>query len=594
MKHTELEIDSKDIESLYEWYRAKTLFVNRTYQRKLVWSIEEKRALISSVLHEYPIPLFLFVNTPSGREILDGMQRLEALMSFIEQRYTYEGKYFDLEATALTLSLRDSGKVKQREPKLSREESTIISRYKVAISSYSSDQSHIEEVFRRINSNGRTLSKQELRCAGNITNFSELVRKIAIEIRGDTSHSDNLKLNNMHKISIGSEGLDYGINIENHFYITNSILTRKNFRASIDEELIAHMLGYLCLKEKPSAGSDSLDRFYGFSEGSDTSSQRLEIENHIQVNDRELFIDNFRTTFETLSDLFVKGGVNFNKHILGENNTSHECPRYYQVIFLAFYQLLIEEDLEIADRIGLLSKLKHIGEGEGSIIKLSSGSRWQANRRSESITDVVEHIRRFFKETTSKKVNTESVLLIEKLLTNSGTEQANYDFKQGFLPLMKDSKFNDAILDKVVETFVAINNIAEEAKGFVLVGIADNDKDAERHKLVWGGESIPSETGFHVVGIDREAIHAFGSLDQYMMAVKDKIKKNYDITEALKQQILKEMKLVKYNDKHVLLFPIVSVGEVAHCDGKYYLRLGTSTEEVESTNFAALFKNYHR
>ncbi|WP_076590366.1 DUF262 domain-containing protein [Vibrio ostreicida] len=594
MLQTNLEIDSKDIEALYEWYRNKALFVNRTYQRKLVWSIEEKRALISSVLHEYPIPLFLFVNLPSGREVLDGMQRLEALMSFIEQRYSYENKYFDLEATALTKELRDKKLIVQKEPKLSREESTAISRYKVAISSYSSDKAHIEEVFRRINSNGKTLSKQELRCAGNITNFSELVRKIAIEIRGDTSHSDNLLLNNMHRISIGSEGLRYGVNIENHFYITSSILTRKNFRASIDEELIAHMLGYLCLKEKPSAGSDSLDRFYGFSEGSESSSQRLEIENYIQINDKSEIIDNFRTTFETLSDLFTSSGLNFNKHILGENNTSHECPRYFQVIFLSFYQLLVDEGMEVSNRAGLLDKLKHIGEGEGSIIKLSSGSRWQASRRSESINDVVEHIRRFFTESKEKSVNTESVMLVDKLLTNSGTEQANYDFKQGFVSLSHEGKFNEALLASVVQTFVGINNISKDSIGYVIVGIADSKEDAQRHSEIRGSVPIPSDTGFHVVGVDEEAKKEFGSLDAYMMAIKDKIKKNFDMSEALKQQVLKDIKLVKYKDKHVLLFTIQSIGEVAYVDSKYYLRQGTSTEEVLAAEFPALFSNFHR
>lgn len=40
-----LNIDSKSIEDLYAWYSNKLLGVNRRYQRKLVWSIDEKKRL---------------------------------------------------------------------------------------------------------------------------------------------------------------------------------------------------------------------------------------------------------------------------------------------------------------------------------------------------------------------------------------------------------------------------------------------------------------------------------------------------------------------------------------------------------------------
>ncbi|MFV7847605.1 DUF262 domain-containing protein [Klebsiella pneumoniae] len=75
-------------------------------QRKLVWSLKEKTALISSMTQQYPIPLLLFVSIDNKREILDGMQRLEALMSFIEQRFSLNGKYFNLDAIALTNNLQ--------------------------------------------------------------------------------------------------------------------------------------------------------------------------------------------------------------------------------------------------------------------------------------------------------------------------------------------------------------------------------------------------------------------------------------------------------------------------------------------------------
>ena len=82
----------------YEWYREGKLLVNRRYQRKLVWTVEEKQKLIDSILLGYPLPLILLAQTKEAcYEIIDGMQRLNALFSFIETAYSLEDKsYFDL------------------------------------------------------------------------------------------------------------------------------------------------------------------------------------------------------------------------------------------------------------------------------------------------------------------------------------------------------------------------------------------------------------------------------------------------------------------------------------------------------------------
>lgn len=101
-----LEVKSKTIELVYREYLNQQYAVNRRYQRKLVWTIDEKQQLIDSILHHYPLPQFLVANTSVKRqsyEIIDGMQRLNAIVGFIENDFsTKRGEYFDLEATAST------------------------------------------------------------------------------------------------------------------------------------------------------------------------------------------------------------------------------------------------------------------------------------------------------------------------------------------------------------------------------------------------------------------------------------------------------------------------------------------------------------
>lgn len=61
----------------YELYRKNLLYVNRRYQRKLVWTVKEKQNLIESILKKYPVPLILLASIEDGKyEIIDGMQRL--------------------------------------------------------------------------------------------------------------------------------------------------------------------------------------------------------------------------------------------------------------------------------------------------------------------------------------------------------------------------------------------------------------------------------------------------------------------------------------------------------------------------------------
>jgi uncharacterized protein with ParB-like and HNH nuclease domain len=85
----------------YRLYRSGNLLVNRNYQRKLSWSVDEKEKLIGSILNGYPIPLILLAERPqvhgSGKyDIVDGMQRLNAICGFIENLFAFNGRYFAL------------------------------------------------------------------------------------------------------------------------------------------------------------------------------------------------------------------------------------------------------------------------------------------------------------------------------------------------------------------------------------------------------------------------------------------------------------------------------------------------------------------
>ena len=47
-----------------------------------------------------------------------------------------------------------------------------------------------------------------------------------------------------------------------------------------------------------------------------------------------------------IQKLFDANNLNFRSHILGNASSSQECPRYYQAVFLALYELIINENMQ--------------------------------------------------------------------------------------------------------------------------------------------------------------------------------------------------------------------------------------------------------
>ena len=104
--------------------------------------LKKRQRLVDSILLSMPIPLFLVAETGIGAgaafEVIDGMQRLNAMFSFLENEFLVQGRYFDLNTLADTKSLKDQGHLKQKDPVLSRASSVAYSNYTVALSVYRS------------------------------------------------------------------------------------------------------------------------------------------------------------------------------------------------------------------------------------------------------------------------------------------------------------------------------------------------------------------------------------------------------------------------------------------------------------------------
>ncbi len=185
-----LDVGGRHILDMWNSFEKEIFLVNRKYQRKLVWTLEEKQNFIDTILHKYPVPLFLLVgykdkNGEYHEDIIDGLQRLNAIFSFIKGEFAvfYNGRYSYFNYNAMYAeNTNPSDTVK---PVIDYNTCREFLLYKLPVTLTEADDTTVEDIFKRINSTGRKLSKQDLRQVGAVGAFSDLVRKTASYVRGD-------------------------------------------------------------------------------------------------------------------------------------------------------------------------------------------------------------------------------------------------------------------------------------------------------------------------------------------------------------------------------------------------------------------------
>lgn len=357
-----------NITEAYQLYRSGSLLVNRKYQRKLIWSAEEKERLIGSILKGYPIPLILLAERPqiygSGKyEIIDGMQRLNAICGFIENIFTFDNKYFNTDEFSYAKQLADENEFKVADKNalyLSRKECADIIHYQIAVTIYTAiEESDITEVFGRINSSGKHLSSQERRQAGVTTLFAEVVRVIAMKLRGDDTQKI-LHLSQMPQVSIDSKQSNqgYGVQAEDTLWCKQGILRISQLRDSEDEDMIADISASILLNEPLPRSKERLDSLYD-----ETSSYFQDIEKSLAVYTPDRLEENIVKTFSVLGETIEAYSLESKCLLNIVNPGSHNpIPQAFYTIFMAFFDLIINQELLPANLDGIMNGLKNLQE----------------------------------------------------------------------------------------------------------------------------------------------------------------------------------------------------------------------------------------
>lgn len=565
-----LQVQNLTIEQLYKLYKTEKLLVNRRYQRKLVWTVEEKENFIDSISIDYPVPLLLVAEVQyKGNqvyEIIDGMQRLNAIMDFLEDEFPLHGEFFNMDSVSSVKLLKDRGELKQKMPMLNSDLSSKIAGYSLPLSvTTNTDAQVIDDIFKRINSSGKHLSPHEIRQAGATNHFGHIVRVLSESIRRDVSHSDILTLNNMKQISINSYKLNYGINLGTIFWCQHGIISKNNVRDSRDEEMVAHLLSAILKKPRPSATSYNLDKFY---------QTNGDFEKLISLRGESIIIDNFEAVFEEVQKTFESTGSTF-KQVLFKKEVDH-VNRVFQVFFLAFYDLLIEEQKKIDNYAELCKSLEGIGD---RFFTDKAESFLHSKEREEAIAMAKGFMSKYFSNRThNDPALSNGITRLRNLLSSSQTENTNYDFKIGFHQLEGKGEFNHGLLQKVVKTLSAMINQGPDSVGYVVVGVADDKDDARRYETYYGKQARQYK-GFFVTGVQDEA-SKYKNHDLYTKYVKDQINAVSEVDTSFRSLITRNMDYIRFYDRAILIFRVYNEGQPVKYDGKFYERNGSHNTEV--------------
>ena len=585
----ELSIKSMTVNQIYSLFIERKLNVNRQYQRKLCWTIEEKRNFIDSISNGYPVPLFLLAIDENGNyEIIDGMQRLDALCTFIEQKYELIDGYFNLESMPDTLQLKRNNKLKQKKSIISLQKCKEIANYPLPVSVFSAKDNNIEEVFKRINSTGKHLSQQELRQIGVSSDYAILVRQLSSEIRGDYS-TDTLSLNEMSKISLSNYRLNYSINVSDIFWIKNDIINSNDLRQSRDEEIVAFLLAGIILdtKLKLYYTGTILNKFYGYSRNPLDTDKPIEMTSLQNAIDR-IGIDNIKNRFHIVMSC-IKDVLTFSKssfrNIIKADKSISDLSIQFQIVFMAIYRLMILEKKTDYNIKELSEKLKLNGN-------YLNDTDIRNNKKLNTKIDIIYGlIQEAFnsKEIEDPGIDNWSMTCVN-ILNKSRTEQTLYDFKIGFVDY-KTNKMNESVIEKILKTLSAINNIGPNKVGYILIGIADNEKKKKKYSNFYKIDYV-MEGDFPIVGVEHDAQALGLSLDRYTHNIKEYIKKSNSIPTDYITHILTNMKTPILYNKQLIIFKTNFNEPVTYKD-KFYIREFTDVTEVPIQNYSSLVKKYY-
>lgn len=580
-----LTVERYTVSDIIVNYLKDQFYVNRRYQRRLVWGVEEKRLLIDSIIKGIPLPAVLLVkyDVPGlgGKknilEIVDGMQRLNAVISFVLGEFGIEYNknmyYFDSmsnnETFQLSMNHDERLKVHEQDSLLPKDLCLEFCRYQLPAIITGQDNTTVDMIFSRINSTGRKISSQDLRQSMAVGEFPDLVRRIASNVRLDHTYDDHICLCDIPQISVGYKQYGYGIDLNAVFWRRHDLIDSQHIKESKDEEIVETLLAIVLL-ENFKKSKDRLNQLY--QKGTKLNNQ---VEEKVAELGKDMLEDKFRKVFDTIDMIFDAVNSNFSSFLFSDRRVSNkdEC---FKILFLAVYRLL-NEGFVISSYETVANSIKRAVDILNIFAKRGKIDYQKANSAVDNLYTLLKPA--FSKKIPKKRDDLEED--IDRRLSYSKIEMQMTEFKIGISDFTS-KQINSRCIHKIAKTLVAMantNNTRDEI-GYVIIGIADNKESYnEWHSVFKEYANVINQ--HYVPGIICEARKLYSnttnvSADKYIKTLREMIKLE-PISQKLKDYILENFDLFNYHDVELVILRSKNVGETSLYNGVRFIRQGNET-----------------
>jgi len=568
----ELDSQPKSVQSIYSWYSEGMLYVNRRYQRKLVWTLVEKQKLVESILRKFPVPAILLAERDSGGyEVIDGLQRLHTLISFVENGFpTLDEKFFDVSYFPTAQSQLDDGKFEQNmtgEKLTAREISTYLD-YSLAISVMrGATERDIDEVFSRINTYGHRLSDQERRQAGVQGAFPRLIRELACDLRGDAS-SDILGLDKMPAISVDLPMTKHGYEVvaEEIFWVNQGILRSTDLRDSMDEQCLADIAASVVSGQPVERSKDTLDAIYN-----EDSPEAVQVNDALETYGSDRLKSELKFCIDEILKVCNLPDPRKLRGILFKRASTNPFPSVFAVVLVALHEALVVGQKKISSYEGVRSALFGLSDRIDTSRRSTS-----SEERRKNVDTIKGLINQHLVDAEPRDYSTSnSSTDIDAVIRRSEIETPHYELKQGILELKDPRNIDKGIFEKLLKTICAIANNGPGRAGSIFVGVTDKSSAAARVKELDGVEARKVGKRL-VVGVKREAVALGESVEDYFSRFKNKIR-NSTLSQPLRDDVLAAMDYHDYYGLGVIILSVPAQKELAFYGEDVYYRSGDET-----------------
>lgn len=165
-------IEGVSISKVLKWHEKGVLNLSPDFQRKSVWKLPQRSKLMNTILRQFPIPtivLYKRKNPKTGAviyDVIDGKQRLETILLFMGLIRGADSRF----AAKFSNYVEDVEETVQCTWKeLDEDNQEQILQYDIPVIFIEGGLTEIREVFVRLNSTGKALTRQEILNAKYVT-----------------------------------------------------------------------------------------------------------------------------------------------------------------------------------------------------------------------------------------------------------------------------------------------------------------------------------------------------------------------------------------------------------------------------------------